>query len=121
VEVTGAVPQIGPYFERATIVVVPLLSGGGTRLKILEAFAAGRAVVSTTIGAEGLDVGHEEHLLVADGAETFAAETTRLLRDGALRARRAGAARRLAEERYDWKILGEQLAEALRKAAERRA
>lgn len=120
VEVTGAVPDVRPYFQQATVVVVPLLAGGGTRLKILEAFAAGRAVVSTSIGAEGLEVEHEKHLLTADGATEFADATARLLGDRALRERLTTEARRLVEDRYDWRILGEQLAEALTKAAERR-
>lgn len=68
VEVTGTVPDVRPYLQRAAASVVPLRIGGGTRLKIYEAMAAGTPVVSTTIGAEGLPVHHGEHLLIADGA-----------------------------------------------------
>ena len=119
VDVTGAVPDIAPYFERATVVVVPLLSGGGTRLKILEALAAGRAVVSTTIGAEGLDVVHERDILLADGVDELAAAPNRLLGDPELRRTLATEGRRLVEERYDWRAIGDRLADTLRKATER--
>jgi glycosyltransferase involved in cell wall biosynthesis len=119
IAVTGAVPDVAPYFARATAVIVPLLSGGGTRLKILEAFAAGRAVVSTSIGAEGLEVSDGRHLLLADGAHAFAEATGRLLADPELRARLAAEARKLVQERYDWRALGDRLEETLRRAAER--
>jgi glycosyltransferase involved in cell wall biosynthesis len=76
---------------RAKLAVVPLLSGSGTRFKILEAWAAGRAVVSTTLGAEGLDARDGEHLVIADDAETFATAIARLLQDDALRARLGSA------------------------------
>src|SRR5690606_8058639 len=72
VTVTGTVPDVRPWLQRATAVVIPLLSGGGTRLKILEAFSAGRPVISTTIGAAGLDAVDGDHLLIADRPEQFA-------------------------------------------------
>ena len=79
IEVVGPVPDMRDWYARATAVVVPLLSGGGSRLKILEALASGRAVVSTTVGAEGLELADERDLLLADGAEPFAAAALRLL------------------------------------------
>jgi len=117
IEVVGAVPDMAPYFDRATVVVVPLHSGGGTRLKILEAFACERAVASTAIGCEGLAVDDERELLIADDAEGFAAATLRLLDDSPLRLRLATAGRELAERRYDWRVLGDQLAVALERTA----
>jgi glycosyltransferase involved in cell wall biosynthesis len=113
IEVVGAVPTMAPYFERATAVVVPLLSGGGTRLKILEAFACERALVSTSTGCEGLAVEDGRELLVADDPERFASATLRLLDDAPLREALAGAGRELAERRYDWRVLGDELERAL--------
>jgi glycosyltransferase involved in cell wall biosynthesis len=102
VEVTGAVADVRPYLERAAVVIVPVRIGGGTRLKILEAMAMGKAVVSTSLGAEGLDALPERDLCLADDAESFAAQIQRLL-DEPERARRLGAAaRRLVEARYGW-------------------
>ena len=72
VHITGTVDDVRPYVERAAVYVVPLRIGGGSRLKILEAMAMGRAVVSTTVGAEGLDVVHDRHLLLADAPRSFA-------------------------------------------------
>lgn len=117
IEVVGPVPAMTPYFAQATAVIVPLLSGGGTRLKILEAFACGRAVVSTSVGCEGLEVKDGAELLVADGDAAFAAATLRLLEDTSLRARLAGAGRALAEHSYDWRVLGDRLAEVLARLA----
>ena len=107
IHVTGTVDDVGPYYERAQVAVVPLRAGGGSRLKILEAFALGRPVVSTTLGAEGLDVVDGEHLLLADTAAAFAEAVIRLLEDPELSARIAGAARALVEERYDWDTVAE--------------
>ena len=114
VRVTGEVPDMAPYFLDASIVIAPLRSGGGTRLKILDAFAAARAVVATTVGAEGLDVVDGTHLLIADDPSSFAKATIQLLGDAALRQRLAAGGRRLAEDRYDWQVLGARLAESLR-------
>jgi len=102
VHVIGRVPDPRPWLRDAAIVVVPLRAGSGTRLKILEAWAAGRPVVSTTVGAEGLDAAHGRHLLVADDAPGFARAVRRLLADPRLRDRLAHAGRTLAEERYGW-------------------
>jgi glycosyltransferase involved in cell wall biosynthesis len=109
VEVAGYVKDMVPYYSRAAVTVVPLRAGGGTRLKILESMALGRPVVSTTVGCEGLDVGPGRHILIADAPEEFAHCVTRLLLDPVLRERIAGEARRLVEERYDWRAMGERL------------
>ena len=113
IEVVGPVPEMAPWFARATAVVAPLLSGGGTRLKILEALACRRATVSTTVGCEGLELTPGQELLVADGAEDFAAATLRLLEDASLRERLAAAGRDAAEREYDWRVLGDRLSAAL--------
>jgi glycosyltransferase involved in cell wall biosynthesis len=81
VHMVGWVPSVRPYLERARVSVVPLLYGAGTKRKLVQALAAGTPTVSTTIGVEGLDLRHEEHVLVADDPAEFAGAITRLLRD----------------------------------------
>jgi glycosyltransferase involved in cell wall biosynthesis len=110
VVVTGRIGDPTPYYEAAQVVVVPLRAGGGTRLKILEAMARGRPVVSTSIGCEGLEVTDGEHLLVADTPSGFAGRVTDLLESPELRARIGRNARRLVESRYDWSIINRKLA-----------
>jgi glycosyltransferase involved in cell wall biosynthesis len=102
IAVTGAVENAVAEIARSRIAVVPLLSGSGTRLKILEAWAAGVPVVSTTIGAEGLPVRDGEHLLIADGAESFADSVTRLLECTGLRQSVRFAGRLLMEKEFTW-------------------
>lgn len=106
VTVTGWVPDVRPYLAEAAVAVVPLYAGGGTRLKILEAMALGAPVVSTTVGCEGLEVRHGEHLLVADEAQAFADAVCDVLCDQDLRRRLTAAAREKVRRRYDWRILG---------------
>ncbi|MBA5219830.1 MULTISPECIES: glycosyltransferase family 4 protein [Streptomyces] len=115
VEVTGMVPSMAPYLRAADLVVVPLRVGSGTRIKILEAFAHGVPVVSTTIGAEGLDVVAGEHLALADGAEGLALACAELLTDRARRAALAAAGGRLHAARH----LPEHAAARVREAARR--
>ena len=121
IEVTGAVPDVSPYFARAHAVAVPLLSGGGTRLKVLEAMAARRAVVSTTVGSEGLEMTPGADLLMADEPSEFAAALLELLDDGELRARLGDAGRRLVQERYDWRTIGERFARTLERRGHERS
>jgi len=102
IEVTGPVDDIRPEVERATVVVVPIRVGGGTRFKILEAMAMGKAVVSTTVGAEGIDVRHGRDILLADEPEDFAVQVGRLLENASLRQRMGTAGRALIEGRYCW-------------------
>lgn len=113
IEVTGEVAEMGTYFERATAVIVPLRSGGGTRLKILDAFASARPVVSTRIGAQGIDVEDGEQLLLGDEPREFAQQVVRLLRDADLRSRLSANSRRLIDERYNWRVIAEQYIDAL--------
>jgi glycosyltransferase involved in cell wall biosynthesis len=100
--VTGRVKDILPYYQRSSVCVVPLRAAGGTRLKILEAMALGRPVVSTSIGCEGLDIINEEHLLVADTPERFSEQIIRLLTDHDLYCGISANARQLVLSRYDW-------------------
>jgi glycosyltransferase involved in cell wall biosynthesis len=107
VHLTGYVPDVRIPVAEATVCVVPIRQGGGTRLKILEAMALGTPVVATSKGAEGLEVIDGEHLLLADTPQAFADATLRLLGDPALRARLVASARRLVEARYDWAQIGQ--------------
>jgi glycosyltransferase involved in cell wall biosynthesis len=100
VTVVGRVDDMDPELERADLVVVPVRYGSGTRVKILEAFAHRIPVVSTTVGAEGLDVEDGRHLLIADDPDTFAARCRRLLTDSGLRHQLVEAGERLFEDRY---------------------
>ena len=104
VRVTGAVPDVRPYLADSIALVVPLRSGGGTRLKILEAMAMARPVVSTAIGAEGLKVTHGRDILIADDPERLAEEIATLARVPELGARLGAAARQLVVSEYDWRI-----------------
>jgi sugar transferase (PEP-CTERM/EpsH1 system associated) len=113
VTVTGAVPDVRPYLADARVVIAPLRIGGGTRLKILEAMAMARPVVSTAAGCEGLEVQDGTHLLVADEPAAFAAAVLELLRDPNRRAAMGREGRRLVEERYDWYALGRRTEQAL--------
>jgi polysaccharide biosynthesis protein PslH len=102
VELTGFVPDLRPHLAAAAVVVVPLRLGGGTRLKIVEAMAMGKAVVSTTLGAEGLEAVPGRDILVADEPAAFAGAVNRLLAEPGLAAEIGRSARRLAVERYAW-------------------
>ena len=102
IEVAGEVGDAVVELARAEVAVAPLLAGSGTRLKILEAWSAGTPVASTTLGAEGLPVRDGEHLLLADGAEAFAAAVTRLLTCNELRTQLSNAGRLLLEREFTW-------------------
>lgn len=106
VVVSGAVPDMRPYFQRARVVIAPLKIGGGTRVKILEAQAMERPVVSTSLGAEGLNT---DSIVLADDAESFAAQVIRLLCDDRLALQLAIKGRQIVEQEYDWDQIGERL------------
>ncbi len=117
--VTGTVPDVRPWMRRAAVFVVPLRVGGGTRLKILEALASGRAVVSTSLGCEGLEITPGEEIIVADAPQAFADAVVRCLRDPVLRARLGARGRALVERRYRWEAIGATLNDLYRELAGR--
>lgn len=112
--VTGTVPDVRPYLWGASVSVVPLRIGSGTRIKIYEAMAAGIPVVSTTVGAEGLEVNPGQDICIADDPARFAAHCLELLEDRERRSRIAAAARRLVTARFSW----EQVARCMERALE---
>jgi sugar transferase (PEP-CTERM/EpsH1 system associated) len=114
VEVTGTVPDVRPYYRDALAAIVPLLVGGGTRLKILEAMAAGVPVVSTAVGAEGLAVAPGRNIVMAETADQWLAALEALSGNVYFRSRISAAGRALVSERYDWRIIGDHLATAYR-------
>jgi len=115
--ITGAVPDVRPYLRRAAVAIVPIRFGGGTRLKVLEALAMGKAVVSTTIGCEGIDVVPGRHLVVADTASDFAAAVLDLLAHPERASAMGRRGRALVEERYGWPRLSSMLESVLAQAA----
>jgi glycosyltransferase involved in cell wall biosynthesis len=102
VVLTGSVPDVRPYLQRAAVVVVPIRMGGGTRLKVVEALAMAKAVVSTTIGCEGIRVSDGEHLLKADDPDSFASCVALLLSDEARADALGSAGRVLMVDEYSW-------------------
>lgn len=115
----GFVPSVSAEFARATALVAPIRVGAGTRLKILEAFAAGVPVVSTTVGAEGLDAVDGQHLLIADDAYGLASSIERVVNEPELRARLAQGGRALVESRFGWSRSMAPLVEAVKAVARR--
>jgi sugar transferase (PEP-CTERM/EpsH1 system associated) len=113
IQVTGRVEDIRPYIAKSSVYVVPLRVGGGTRLKIYEAMAMGKAVVSTTIGAEGLPVTCGTNIILADEPSQFAEAVNRLLEDLDERRRIGDTARRLVEEKYSWATAAKHVERAL--------
>ncbi|TMQ55328.1 MAG: glycosyltransferase [Candidatus Eisenbacteria bacterium] len=109
VTVLGLVPDIRPHLAQASCCVVPLRVGGGTRLKILDAWGMGKAVVSTSIGCEGLDAVDDKNILVRDEAGAFADAVVHVLANSELRARLGMNARNTAETHYDWTVVGQGL------------
>jgi glycosyltransferase involved in cell wall biosynthesis len=109
VEVTGYVDDIRPEVLRARCYIVPLRVGGGSRLKILDAWAMGKAVVSTSVGCEGLAAVHEENLLIADTPGDFAAAIRRVLQDETLRNKLGAGARATVEREYGWNTVGRRM------------
>ncbi len=109
VRVTGTVPDVRPYYAGALAAVVPLRFGSGTRLKILEAMAAGIPVISTRLGAEGLDLEDGAHLLLADSASEMIAAVSRLAASPELWLRLSRSGREVVSRLYDWRALAENL------------
>jgi glycosyltransferase involved in cell wall biosynthesis len=113
IEVTGRVDDVRPHIADGSVYIVPLRIGGGTRLKIFEAMSMAKAVVSTTVGAEGLPVTHGHDIVIADEPARFAQTVVHLIRDAELRGRIETEARRLVVDRYDWSAVAEDFEDAL--------
>jgi glycosyltransferase involved in cell wall biosynthesis len=113
IDVTGRVDDVRPHIAAGSVYVVPLRIGGGTRLKIFEAMAMGKAVVSTTVGAEGLPVTHGRDIVIADEPARFAQSVVHLIRDVGARRRIEEAARQLVVREYDWSAVAADFEEAL--------
>ncbi len=120
VTLTGSVPHIQPYIRAADVYVVPLRMGSGTRLKLLEAMALERPIVSTRLGAEGFDLVDGEHLILADQPDAFARAVVDLLRDDSRRASLGAAAARLVRERYDWSAVIPRVEDVYAQAGDRK-
>src|SRR5208283_1800795 len=118
VQLTGWVEDVRPYLAQRAVCIVPLRIGGGTRLKIYEAMSMAKAVVSTSVGAEGLPVKNGEHLLLADDPASFAETTLQLLGNPLRRAQIGLAARNLVVENYSWVKVSKGFAQVLEKVAE---
>ncbi len=121
VMLTGYLDDVRPVVSGSWACVVPLRIGGGTRLKILEAMALGTPVISTSKGAEGLAVSHEQDILIADEPAEFARQTVRVLKDRVLRERLAANARRLVEANYGWQQIGQAFCQVAEQTAARGA
>ena len=121
VNLSGYVDDVRPIVNSASVCVVPIRRGGGTRLKILEAMALGTPIVSTSKGAESLEVTPGHDILIADEPAEFADQVIHLLRDAAQREQLATNARRLVEQRYDWSEIGSRFVDLVEEAVEQRA
>jgi polysaccharide biosynthesis protein PslH len=106
ITVTGTVDDVRPYYQNALASVVPLRVGGGTRLKILEAMAAGTPVISTSLGAEGLAAVDGRDILIADTPEAMADRLTSLQSDSPQWRDLVANARRVVQTKYDWSVVG---------------
>jgi sugar transferase (PEP-CTERM/EpsH1 system associated) len=119
IQLTGWVEDVRPYLAQSAVCVVPLRIGGGTRLKIFEAMSMAKAVVSTSIGAEGLPVNKDQHILLADDPASFAESTAGLLLDASRREQIGLAARNLVQENYSWAAVSVGFARALESVVDR--
>jgi polysaccharide biosynthesis protein PslH len=119
--VTGYVPDLTPHLEEAALMVVPVRAGGGMRVRILEAFARGMPVVTTTVGLEGIEARPGEDVLVADTPAEFSERVVELLDNEQLRARLSANGRRLVETTYDWQVVLKKMHEMYREVENERA
>ena len=111
---TGTVPDVKPYLAASSVVVTPLFEGGGTRLKILEAFAAGRPVVSTTKGVEGINAQDGEHLLIRDDVEGIIDSISQLWSDLSFGKKLVNAAYELVQTKYSWEAVAHKIEPAIK-------
>jgi polysaccharide biosynthesis protein PslH len=120
INLMGYVDDPLPFIQRASVFVVPILSGGGTRLKVLEAMSAGKAIVGTSIACEGLDGINGQHFIIADDATTFAKEVVKLLQDNTLGVMLGSNARKLVVDHYDYTSICKKLNILYQKSIERK-
>ena len=118
VAVTGWVSDVRPYITSHALYIIPLRIGGGTRIKAYEAMAMGKAMVSTTVGIEGLPVRNGEHLVIADNPTQFAAEVVRLLRDMKARSRLENNAKSFVQKHFSWDSAAAAFADICRQVAQ---
>jgi glycosyltransferase involved in cell wall biosynthesis len=121
VDLVGEVNDSIPYYHRAGIAVVPLRQGSGTHLKVLDSMSLGNPVISTRIGAQGIDAAHGKHLLLADQPNHFAEAVTHLLSDADMFERIRRSARLFVEQKYDWKVIGQKMNDSISSLLTRRA
>lgn len=113
--ITGFVDDVRPYIDRASVFVVPLYMGSGTRLKVVEALSMQIPVVSTSIGCEGIDVNDDEHLVVRDNSREFADAVVNLFEDKKMRRKLVHNGYEVVKRKYDWKVIGKTIGEAFYK------
>jgi glycosyltransferase involved in cell wall biosynthesis len=111
--ITGFVDDVRPYIDRASVYVVPLNMGSGTRLKVVEALSMRKPVISTSIGCEGIDVRNGKHLIIEDDPDAFANAVIRLFHDQDLRHHLVDNGYQLVHEKYDWRVIGRSIDDAL--------
>jgi len=109
VTVTGFVDDVIPILHRSTAMVVPLLSGSGMRIKIVEAMAASLPVIATTVGIEGIHADHNIHALIADKPEALAMAMQQLIEEPSLGSRLSENARQLVMDKYEWRSIAKQM------------
>ncbi len=110
--VTGFVDDVRPYVDRASVFVVPLRMGSGTRLKVVEALSMRKPVVSTSIGCEGIEVEDGEHIIIRDDPGLFAEEVIRLVQNKKISKQLVDRGYDLVKQKYDWQVIGESIDEA---------
>ena len=116
--ITGFVEDIRPYIAKASVVIVPIVTDdGGFKIKVLEAMAMGKPIVSTSFGAKGLNVTPEENIIIADDPEEFARRVIELLNDEELREKIGANARKLMEEEYTWGKMTDMLNDVFQRVA----
>jgi glycosyltransferase involved in cell wall biosynthesis len=121
IEFLGFVDDIRTEITKSAVYIVPLRIGGGTRLKIFDAMSMGKAIVSTSIGCEGIDVTDGHDIMIADTPDDFAQKVIQLMQDPDLRERLSRNARRSVEERFSWKKIAPRLEHTLTEAAAMKA
>jgi len=109
IKVIGYVEDVRPYIQHASVVIAPLRSGSGTKIKVLNALSLGKAVLTTSIGAEGINVVNNENIIIADDPREFAEKTVYLLENPAVAKKMGEKAREVVEKYYDWKIIGNKM------------